>query len=118
MIQLDEPLFIQKAYINGEWCDAESGDVIEVRNPYDKSVIGTVPNMGASETAAAIDAAASALEDWRSRTGKERSAVLKKWHALIEENADFLARLLTLEQGKPLAEAHGELQYALSFVEW
>ena len=89
-----------------------------VRNPFDASILGTVPNLGAAETARAIAAADDALPAWRARTGKERGAILRKWHALIEAHADDLALLLTLEQGKPLAEARGELNYALSFVEW
>lgn len=111
-------LFKQQAYIDGKWCDANSNQTIVVHNPFDGSVIGTVPNLGAIETERAIDAAQRALVGWKAKTGKERSAILRKWHSLIEANADELAWLLTLEQGKPLAEAQGELNYALSFVEW
>jgi succinate-semialdehyde dehydrogenase/glutarate-semialdehyde dehydrogenase len=111
-------LLRQQAYIGGAWCDADNGATITVRNPFDASVLGTVPNLGQTETARAIAAADDALPAWRARTGKERGAILRKWHALIEAHADDLALLLTLEQGKPLAEARGELNYALSFVEW
>ncbi|HEY9273612.1 NAD-dependent succinate-semialdehyde dehydrogenase [Achromobacter sp.] len=111
-------LLRQQAYIGGAWCDADNGTTITVRNPFDASVLGTVPNLGQAETARAIAAADDALPAWRARTGKERGAILRKWHALIEAHADDLALLLTLEQGKPLAEARGELNYALSFVEW
>ena len=111
-------LLRQQAYIGGAWCNADNGATMTVRNPFDASILGTVPNLGAAETARAIAAADDALPAWRARTGKERGAILRKWHALIEAHADDLALLLTLEQGKPLAEARGELNYALSFVEW
>jgi len=111
-------LLRQQAYIGGAWCDADDRATITVRNPYDASVLGTVPNLGRAETARAIAAADGALPAWRAKTGKERGAILRKWHALIEAHADDLALLLTMEQGKPLAEARGELNYALSFVEW
>lgn len=111
-------LLRQQAYIGGAWCDADNRATITVRNPFDASPLGTVPNLGQAETARAIAAADAALPAWRAKTGKERGAVLRRWHALIEANSDDLALLLTLEQGKPLAEARGELNYALSFVEW
>jgi len=111
-------IFKQQAYINGKWCDADSGRVLEVRNPYDGAILGTIPDLGADETVRAIEAAEAAQPSWAAKTGKERGAILRKWQALIEQNADDLALILTLEQGKPLAEAHGELNYALSFVEW
>ena len=111
-------LLRQQAYIGGTWCDADDRATITVRNPYDASVLGTVPNLGQAETARAIAAADDALPAWRAKTGKDRGAILRKWHALIEAHADDLALLLTLEQGKPLAEARVELNYALSFVEW
>lgn len=111
-------LLRQQAYIGGQWCDADNGATIAVRNPYDTTLLGTVPNLGAAETARAIDAAERALPAWRAKTGKERGAILRKWHQLIEAHGDDLALLLTLEQGKPLAEARGELNYALSFVDW
>lgn len=111
-------LLRQQAYIGGAWCDADNRATITVRNPFDASPLGTVPNLGRAETARAIAAADAALPAWRAKTGKERGAILRRWHALIEANSDDLALLLTLEQGKPLAEARGELNYALSFVEW
>jgi succinate-semialdehyde dehydrogenase/glutarate-semialdehyde dehydrogenase len=114
----NDKLLRQQAYIGGTWCNADSLDTIDVLNPFDGAVLGTVPKMGRAETARAIDAADEALASWRAKTGKERGAILRKWHALIEANADDLALLLTMEQGKPLAEARGELTYALSFVEW
>lgn len=111
-------LMREKAYVGGVWCDADNGTTIAVRNPYDGSILGHVPCMGSSETERAVAAAQAALPAWRARTGKERGAILREWHALIERHVDELALLLTLEQGKPLAEARGELSYALSFVEW
>ncbi|HEY9280949.1 MAG TPA: NAD-dependent succinate-semialdehyde dehydrogenase [Eoetvoesiella sp.] len=111
-------LLKQQAYINGVWCDADSKKTIDVKNPFDGSLLGTVPNMGEKETANAIAAADKALAAWKTKTGKERGAILRKWQYLIEQNSDDLALILTMEQGKPLAEAKGELNYALSFVEW
>ncbi|RKP44437.1 NAD-dependent succinate-semialdehyde dehydrogenase [Pararobbsia silviterrae] len=111
-------LLRQHAYIGGVWCAADNGATIDVRNPFDGHLLGTVPNQGAAETARAIAAADDALPAWRAKTGKARGAILRKWHQLIEQHSDDLALLLTLEQGKPLAEAKGELNYALSFVEW
>jgi succinate-semialdehyde dehydrogenase/glutarate-semialdehyde dehydrogenase len=114
----DSLLFRQQAYIGGQWCDADSRQTIEVLNPFDGSLIGTVPKMGQAETARAIASADQALPGWKAKTGKERGAILRKWHDLIEANREDLALMLTLEQGKPLAEARGELTYAQSFVEW
>ncbi|SMG60382.1 NAD-dependent succinate-semialdehyde dehydrogenase [Paraburkholderia susongensis] len=111
-------LLRQHAYVGGVWCAADNGATIDVRNPFDNSLLGTIPNLGATETARAIAAADDALPAWRAKTGKERGAILRRWHQLIERHSDDLALLLTLEQGKPLAEAKGELNYALSFVEW
>ncbi|MBW1245508.1 NADP-dependent succinate-semialdehyde dehydrogenase [Pseudomonas tolaasii] len=118
-MQLQDPkLFRQQAYINGEWSDADSGKVIEVTNPATGKVIGTVPKMGAGETRRAIEAADKALPAWRALTAKERSNKLHRWFELMIENQDDLARLMTTEQGKPLAEAKGEIAYAASFIEW
>lgn len=111
-------LFKQQALINGEWCSADSGKVLAVTNPFDASELGTVPDCGQVETQRAIAAARQALPAWRNRTGKERGAILRRWHDLILQNLEDLARLMTLEQGKPLTEARGEIHYALSFVEW
>lgn len=118
MYSSSKTLIIQKALIDGQWREAESGEKINVHNPYDGSVIGTVPKMGTHETQQAINSAAVAFKSWSIKTGKERAEILKRWYSLIEENSESLARLLTLEQGKPLDEARGELRYALSFVEW
>ncbi|HDT6531178.1 NADP-dependent succinate-semialdehyde dehydrogenase [Raoultella ornithinolytica] len=114
----DLTLFRQQAFINGEWRDALSSDVITVTNPANGEVLGSVPKMGAEETRDAIQAAHRALPAWRQLTAKERAAILRHWFDLMMANQDDLARLMTLEQGKPLAEAKGEIGYAASFIEW
>jgi succinate-semialdehyde dehydrogenase/glutarate-semialdehyde dehydrogenase len=114
----DASLFHQQAFINGRWCDADSGETLPVHNPFDDSVLGSVPNMAQPETHRAIAAAEAALPAWRAKTGKERSAILRRWHDLILHNIDDLALMMTLEQGKPLTESRGEIMYGLSFVEW
>jgi succinate-semialdehyde dehydrogenase/glutarate-semialdehyde dehydrogenase len=119
MMQLKDPTLLrQQCYVDGQWCDADSGETCAVTNPATGEQIGTVPKMGAAETRRAIAAADSAWPAWRARTGKERSAVLRKWNELMLANADDLALIMTVEQGKPLAEARGEVVYAASFIEW
>ncbi|NWK86945.1 NADP-dependent succinate-semialdehyde dehydrogenase [Raoultella terrigena] len=118
-MQLNDPtLFRQQAFIDGQWRNALSGEVITVTNPANDQRLGSVPKMGAEETHEAIDAANRALPAWRALTAKERAAILRRWFDLIMANQDDLARLMTLEQGKPLAEAKGEIGYAASFIEW
>ncbi|WP_322031027.1 NADP-dependent succinate-semialdehyde dehydrogenase [Paraburkholderia sp. J76] len=114
----DASLLQHNAFINGEWQGAEDGATLEVKNPATGALIGTVPRMGAAETRRAIAAANAAWPAWRAKTAKERSGILRKWHDLMMENADDLALILTTEQGKPLAEAKGEIGYAASFLEW
>ncbi|MEB0077770.1 NADP-dependent succinate-semialdehyde dehydrogenase [Pseudomonas sp. CCI3.2] len=114
----DTQLFRQQAFIDGVWLDADNGQTIKVNNPATNEILGTVPKMGAVETRRAIEAANNALPAWRGLTAKERSNKLRRWFELIIENQDDLARLMTLEQGKPLAEAKGEIVYAASFIEW
>ncbi len=119
MMQLkDRTLLRQQAYVNGQWCDADSGETCAVTNPATGATIGTVPKMGTAETRRAIAAADAAWPAWRAKTGKERSAVLRKWNDLMLANADDLGLIMTVEQGKPLAEAKGEIAYAASFIEW
>jgi succinate-semialdehyde dehydrogenase / glutarate-semialdehyde dehydrogenase len=119
MMQLKDPTLLrQQCYVNGQWCDADSGETCPVTNPATGEKIGTVPKMGAAETRRAIAAADAAWLAWRTMTGKERSAVLRKWNDLMLANADDLAMIMTVEQGKPLAEARGEIVYAASFIEW
>ncbi len=118
-MQLKDPTLLrQQAYIDGQWCDADSGETCAVTNPATGETIGTVPKMGAAETRRAIAAADSAWGSWRAKTGKERSVVLRKWNDLMLANADDLALIMTTEQGKPLPEARGEVVYSASFLEW
>lgn len=114
----DNDLFKQQAFINGSWCNADSEQVVEVRNPASGEVIGTVPNMLTDETERAIESCKNSMVSWRSLTGKARANVLRKWFDLIIEHTDDLAKIMTLEQGKPFAEAQGEIKYAASFIEW
>ena len=116
-LKLNDPdLFRFKAFVGGDWVEADSGKTFEVTNPATGEVIGTVPDMGEAETLRAIDAADKAWPAWRKKTAKERAAILRKWNDLMLENAEDLARLMTLEQGKPLAEARGEVIVAP--VDW
>jgi succinate-semialdehyde dehydrogenase/glutarate-semialdehyde dehydrogenase len=119
MLKLNDPsLFRQQCLINGQWLDADDGSTITVTNPANGEVVGRVPHMGAQETQRAIEAANAAWPAWRKKTAKERSVVLRKWNDLMLDNADDLALIMTVEQGKPLAEARGEVVYAASFIEW
>ncbi|TXU93055.1 NADP-dependent succinate-semialdehyde dehydrogenase [Klebsiella oxytoca] len=118
-MQLNDPtLFRQQAFIDGRWRDASSGETLGVTNPANGQQLGSVPKMGAEETREAIDAAARALPAWRALTARERATILRRGFDLMMEHQDDLARLMTLEQGKPLAEAKGEIGYAASFIEW
>ena len=114
----DPELFRQQAYLSGHWCDADSGATTAVNNPATGDVLGTVPTMGADETRRAIADAKKAWTDWRRRTAKERSIILRKWHDLMLAHVDDLGVLMTAEQGKPLAESKGEIVYAAGFIEW
>ncbi|QEY63531.1 NADP-dependent succinate-semialdehyde dehydrogenase [Metapseudomonas lalkuanensis] len=114
----DNDLFRQQAFIAGTWCDADDGRTVDVTDPASGELLGRVPNMGGSETLRAIEAADAALPAWRARTAKERAQILRRWFELMLRHEDDLARLMTLEQGKPLAEAVGEIRYAASFIEW
>ena len=118
MLLSDPTLFRQQAFIAGQWCAADSEQVIAVHNPANAEHLGAVPNMAAAETQRAIHAAHSALPEWRSKTAAQRGLILRRWFELMMENQDDLALLMTLEQGKPLAEARGEIAYASSFLEW
>ena len=114
----DPALFRDRCYVDGAWLEADSGKRFAVDNPGDGSLVGTVPDMGAAETRRAIEAAQRALPAWRALPAKERSRIVRKWYDLIMANADDLALILTTEQGKPMAEAKGEIVYGASFVEW
>jgi succinate-semialdehyde dehydrogenase/glutarate-semialdehyde dehydrogenase len=108
----------QQCYIDGQWCDADSGATFEVTDPGSGAVLGTVPKMGADETGRAIDAAERALPAWRARTAGERSKLMRRLFDLMIAHQDDLGELLTREQGKPLAEGRGEIAYGASFIEW
>ena len=114
----DPSLFRQACCIDGQWVQAASGKTLPVRNPATGTVIGEVPALGAAETRQAIEAAARAFPAWRAMLAKERSAILRRLFALMLENTDDLAVIMTAEQGKPLAESRGEIAYAASFIEW
>ncbi len=114
----DPSLLRSDAFIDGAWCRADDGATVDIRNPADGSVVGTVPVMRGGETRRAIEAAAHALPEWSKRTAKERATVLRRFAEAMIANADDLAIIMTSEQGKPLAEARGEIGYAASFLEW
>ncbi|WP_350305700.1 NAD-dependent succinate-semialdehyde dehydrogenase [Photorhabdus viridis] len=111
-------LLRQQAYINGQWIDADNKVTFKVTNPANGDVIAHVSNMGAAETERAIAAAQQALPAWKAMTAKQRSQLLQRWFRLMMENQQALAELLSLEQGKPQAEALGEIAYGASFIEW
>lgn len=112
----DKSLLKDKCYINGTWVGGDT--IIDVTNPVDDSVVGSVPRLGTKETRAAIEGAEKAQKLWAKKTAKERAGVLKKWFTLMMENQEDLAQILTAEQGKPLAESRGEIAYGASFIEW
>ncbi|MBF0304023.1 MAG: NAD-dependent succinate-semialdehyde dehydrogenase [Alphaproteobacteria bacterium] len=114
----DSKLFRQQAFIDGAWVGADDGRTFAVVDPADGRVLGEVPEMGAAETRRAIDAAQAAFPDWRGRTAKERAQIMRRWYELIMAAQRDLAVLMTSEQGKPLAEAMGEVAYGAAFVEW
>ncbi|HYD69981.1 NAD-dependent succinate-semialdehyde dehydrogenase [Azospirillum sp.] len=114
----DQSLLQSKAYVNGAWIGAHSGRSFPVTNPATGAELGRVADLGAEETRAAIIAANEAWPAWRSKTAKERAAILRRWYELIMANQEDLAVLMTAEQGKPLTEARGEVAYGASFIEW
>jgi succinate-semialdehyde dehydrogenase / glutarate-semialdehyde dehydrogenase len=114
----DADLLRNRAFIGGKWLDASSGATHAVVNPATRETIGTVPDMGVADTRRAIEAAQQAFPAWAALTAKERAAILRRWFDLLMANQDDLATLMTAEQGKPLAEAKGEISYGASFIEW
>ncbi len=114
----DPDLLRQQAFVGGRWVDADGGGVVPIFGPADGAALGSVPDMGAAETRRAIEAAAAAWPAWRAKTAKERGAILRRWNDLMLANQEDLARIMTAEQGKPLAEARGEIAYAASFIDW
>src|SRR5258708_34250885 len=114
----DPKLFREQCYIDGQWLGADSGKSFAADNPATREPLGSVPDMGTAETKRAIEAADRAWPAWRAKTAKERATILRKWFDLMMANQEDLAQLLTAEQGKPLAEARGEIAYGASFIEW
>ena len=114
----DQSLFKQKCFINGEWVNSDNGDTFDIINPSDLTVVGSMPNASKKETIRAIDAANNSWSDWKKLTGKDRSIIIRHWHELILENIDDLALIMTLENGKPIADSRGEIVYASWFTDW
>src|SRR2546423_1599350 len=114
----DPELLRSRAFIGGKWVDALSGATHQVVNPATREPIGAVPEMGAAETRRAIEAASQAFPAWAAQTAREGAAVLRRWYEVLRANLEDLARQMTAEQGKPLAESKGEIAYAASFIEW
>ena len=114
----DSKFYRDKCYINGEWVNADSGETISVNNPANLKEIGTVPKCGTSETRNAIEAANNAWPEWKAKSARQRSEILRKWFDLMIENKEELAQIMTVEQGKPINESRGEIGYGASFVEW
>ncbi|EAQ65109.1 Succinic semialdehyde dehydrogenase [Marinomonas sp. MED121] len=114
----NQSLFRQTSYVNGQWVSAKSGKTFSVANPANGVFLTEVADLGASDTQDAVTAAEAALKPWQAHTAKERATLLRRWNQLILENQDDLALLMTLEQGKPLAEAKGEVAYGASFIDW
>ena len=111
-------LFREKCFVNGKWSDSKNGNTLEVNNPATFEIIGKVPNFSAEETKSAINDADEAFQSWKNTTAKERSIILKKWSDLIVDNVDDLAKIMTIEQGKPIAEAKGEILMGASYIEF
>ena len=111
-------LFKETCFIGGKWTESDSGEKIKVDNPANGEIIGAVPKCSTSETQKAIQEAQTAFPSWRDKTAKERSIILQKWARLIEANADDLAKIMTIEQGKPLAEAKGEILMGVTYIDF
>ncbi len=114
----DPSLFTNQCFVDGQWCDADSHATFDVYNPFNLQLIDTMPNMTGAETTYAIAAAQSALPAWQALTAHHRAALLMKWHSLIMQHQEDLALILTTEQGKPLTESRGEINYAADFIVW
>ncbi|MGY5842383.1 NAD-dependent succinate-semialdehyde dehydrogenase, partial [Vibrio cincinnatiensis] len=114
----DPNLFQQACFIDGQWVQSREGKTTSITNPYDNSVLGTVPELTAQQVTEAIASATLAQRQWAKQTAATRAMVLRQWFNLIEQHAEDLAQIMTLEQGKALKESKGEITYAASFVEW
>jgi succinate-semialdehyde dehydrogenase/glutarate-semialdehyde dehydrogenase len=118
-LKLSDPSLLKsQCYVNGQWIDALEKNVIEVRNPATHEVITTIPSMSGDIVQSAIDGASRAFGIWKKRTAEDRAKILKRWFELMVEHQEDLALIMTSEQGKPLAEARGEISYAASYIEW
>ncbi len=118
MLLRDATLFRQQCFVAGSWIDADHGAVSTIANPATGASLGQVPELGAAETRRAIEAAHAAGPGWRGLTAQARALILRRWFNLLLEHQEDLAILMTSEQGKPLAEARGEIAYAASFLDW
>ena len=114
----DPSLLTSQAFINGDWVNADSGETLQVINPATGDTIARVAKCGTAETKRMIEAAALAQKSWALIPAKERAALLRRWYMLIMDNQEDLAHILTAEQGKPLAEARGEIAYGANYIEW
>ena len=114
----NKSLFREQGLIDGIWCGSDSNRTLNVLNPASGEVLGTIPNMGTSETRRAILAAKNAWRGWREKTARERGVILRRWYDLVLENKNDLATIMTLEQGRPLIDAKNEVAYAASFIDW
>jgi len=114
----DPSLLKARCYIDGQWVDADNGATLAVNNPANGALIGTIPNAGAAQTQTAIAAADRAFGPWKERTAEDRARILRRWFELMLQHQEDLALIMTSEQGKPLAEARGEIAYAASYIEW
>lgn len=119
MLSLAKPdLLRNQAYANGQWIDGDTGEATEVFNPATGELVGSVPKLSVAQTQQVIAQADTAYRSWKKLTAKERCGLLRKWFDLIVANTEDIAKIMTAEQGKPLAEAKGEVGYAASFIEW
>ncbi len=114
----DKKLLRTKAFVDGDWIDADGGDTFDVKNPATGETIAKLPSCGSDETRRAVEAAGDALEDWGKKSAKERSAILRKWYDLMMSAQEDLARIMTAEQGKPLDESRGEIAYGANYIQW
>src|SRR5665213_2992745 len=118
-LKLNDPKLLRtQAYVDGAWVGAASGETFAVTNPAGGEILATIANLDAADARAAIEAAQRAMPAWAARTAKDRAGTLRKWFELIMAAQEDLARLMTAEQGKPLAESRGEVAYGASFIEW
>ena len=118
-MSLNDPSLLRtQAFVGGDWVDADSGDTFDVVNPADGTVVASVANLGVAETRRAIVAAEAAQIAWRATPAKQRGTILRRWYELFHEHKEDLARIMTMEMGKPIGESRGEVVYAAAFIDW